>query len=431
MSQPRKNINLHINGTEGLSRKLASTTNQQELYSCGQCLANSFDYCQPKSKGIFFYDTKGVCEDSAVIKALYPSTPYYYSDQFYSQSKLEFFSYFPCPFFTQKCGASSSQLYMSEDEKSFETSLLEVGDICVFEINYGSADSNLKLWLTKLSNVEVTIADGFQKHPYETTGSLTFVSKLLSEGDEFEVGDYWYNITQGGKAYLFIKSKSTYGYAHFSYGQKNLLPKWALILIIVGSVVVGLACLFICCCYVRRLYIRRKQNQSKVQKFNRVETVEERIGKYKYKSGALSQKQSLATKQNNGPNVGPYYQYLDQPNAPYPGMMIDPDLTNKQMHDFDDLSKMKADMNNNNNIYGQDNFYPNDPNAFMVPGQNQAPNFVFDNMQDSTQSHLSAPGQQNLQQMVDPGFPDTQNQYIPDMQQQQQQQQYPQLPGQL
>ena len=50
---------------------------------------------------------------------------------------------------------------MSEDEKSFETSLLEVGDICVFEINYGSADSNLKLWLTKLSNVEVTIADGF------------------------------------------------------------------------------------------------------------------------------------------------------------------------------------------------------------------------------------------------------------------------------
>lgn len=55
-------------------------------------------------------------------------------------------------------------------------------------------------------------------HPYKTTGSINFISKPMSNGDEFEVGDAWYNITQGGKAYLFIKSTATYGQSSFIYG---------------------------------------------------------------------------------------------------------------------------------------------------------------------------------------------------------------------
>ena len=144
-----------------------------------------------------------------------------------------------------------------------ELTLLEDGDVCVFEINYFQVDNNLKVWPTKMTNVEVTIVDGFDKHPYLITGNFTFLSLLLKDGDEFEVGDAWYNMTYGGKAYLFIRSTSTYGTASFSYGQKNLIPSWVIIVIIVGSVVVGLGCLAICFCYVRRLYIR-KRSQSKV-----------------------------------------------------------------------------------------------------------------------------------------------------------------------
>jgi hypothetical protein len=92
----------------------------------------------------------------------------------------------------------------------------------------------------------------------------SILSKLMYEGDEFEVGDYWYDMKDGGKAYLFIKSTEEYAYAEFTYGQKNFLPEWALILIIVFSVLIGLTCLGICFCYVRRLYNRRKANQSKV-----------------------------------------------------------------------------------------------------------------------------------------------------------------------
>jgi hypothetical protein len=89
-------------------------------------------------------------------------------------------------------------------------------------------------------------------------GTFTFVSKLLDEGVEFEVGDAWYNISYGGKAYLFLRAKSTGGYATFSYGKKDLLPSWALYVIIAVAVVVTLGCLAICFCYIRRLYRRKK-----------------------------------------------------------------------------------------------------------------------------------------------------------------------------
>ncbi|CDW72148.1 UNKNOWN [Stylonychia lemnae] len=319
-------------------RQLATNTSAQDLYTCGQCIDNRLDYCQPKSKGIFFLDTKGVCEDSSILKALYPTSPYYCSDQFYTVSTYEFFAYFPCPFFTQKCGMNTNILNMTESEQNIETSLLEQGDVCVFEINYKEVDNNLKIWPTKLSNVEVTIADGFNKHPYQIVSNFTFISLLLKDGDEFEVGDAWYNMTYGGKAYLFIKATSTYGQAKFTYGQKNLIPQWVIIVIIVGSVVVGLGCLAICFCYVRRLYIK-KRSQSKVQKFGgRQETIEERISKYKYKGN--SQRNTLMT-QNFGPQEKAF----------------DPDF------DYNDKEKLQAN-------------------------QPLQQNYDFSNLQDSTQSNI-------------------------------------------
>lgn len=157
----------------------------------------------------------------------------------------------------------------------------------MYEIQYSQVDNNLKIWIDSLSDAEVTIVDGFSDHPYFLDLKKVSVNdQLMDVGDSFEVGDAWYNVTYGGRAFLFIKAKSSGASCTFFYGQKNLLPFWALILIIVASSVVGLVCFFICFCYVRRLY-RRKQSKSKVKKYSsnkRVETTEEKLSKYKYNS---------------------------------------------------------------------------------------------------------------------------------------------------
>lgn len=171
---------------------------------------------------------------------------------------------------------------MSETASRLEAIGLEQGDVCMWEIQYSQVDNNLKVWVEKLVDGEVTIVDGLAGHPYSTTGNLTFVSQLLAEGDEFEVGDKWNNITKGGSAYIFFKAKATGAYMYFNYGQKNLLPKWAIIAIIVASAVVLIGCLIICFCYVRRLYRRKKNSMSKVKKLKE-ETTEQRLSRYKYK----------------------------------------------------------------------------------------------------------------------------------------------------
>ncbi len=100
--------------------------------------------------------------------------------------------------------------------------MLDIGDVCLFEITYTKTDDNLKIWIDTAENVEITIVDGYSAHPYSLNSSqvLKYYSKLMYEGDEFEVGDYWFrnNLTFGGKAYIFIKSTSNYGYSTFYYG---------------------------------------------------------------------------------------------------------------------------------------------------------------------------------------------------------------------
>ena len=98
---------------------------------------------------------------------------------------------------------------------------MEAGDVCMYEIQYTQTDNNLKIWIDSATNMEITVVDGLSTHPYQITGTMNYFPKLMYEGDEFEVGDYWYeqkNMTFGGKAYLFLKSTETYGYATFTYG---------------------------------------------------------------------------------------------------------------------------------------------------------------------------------------------------------------------
>jgi hypothetical protein len=96
---------------------------------------------------------------------------------------------------------------------------MDQGDICMYEITYPSANSDWKVWVTSATDMEITVADGFQMHPYlYNDTNLTFITKLLNNGDEFELGDAWYNFTTGGKAYIFFRALSSGASANMNYG---------------------------------------------------------------------------------------------------------------------------------------------------------------------------------------------------------------------
>jgi hypothetical protein len=43
---------------------------------------------------------------------------------------------------------------------------LEQGDVCIYQVNYTQLDNNLKLWIDKSVDSDVTIVDGLSNHPY-------------------------------------------------------------------------------------------------------------------------------------------------------------------------------------------------------------------------------------------------------------------------
>jgi hypothetical protein len=126
-------------------------------------------------------------------------------------------------------------------------------------------------------------------HPWADPTVLkeTHLSLTMHDGDEFELGDSWYNITHIGRAYLFIKSTDYGGAVTFRIGYKPLFAQWVLILCasIGGVVVIG--CLFICCWYVRKKAAQKAEEETaqkvtttKVKKFSNTE--QDKISKLKY-----------------------------------------------------------------------------------------------------------------------------------------------------
>ena len=115
----------------------------------------------------------------------------------------------------------------------------------------------MKVWITKISDAEITIADGFAYNPLTNYIKLNFTSKYLKQDETFELGDSWYELKNYGKAYLFVRATKTGAYVNFSIGEKGFFPKWALILAVTLSVVVFITCFIVCFCFIRRLYRRR------------------------------------------------------------------------------------------------------------------------------------------------------------------------------
>lgn len=171
---------------------------------------------------------------------------------------------------------------MEEKIQKITISDLDAGEACVYEIRYEQAQMNddFKVWFSIQQNLNATIADGLEKHPYlyTTTESMNFVPfKLDKIGEKFELGDLWWGEEYNGIAYLIVSSEVTDSFGTFNYGKKEPIGKWIMWVAIGVSLFVLFACLFICCCYVRRMYNKKKQKKGQAAEFN-----ETRIEKYKY-----------------------------------------------------------------------------------------------------------------------------------------------------
>ncbi len=111
----------------------------------------------------------------------------------------------------------------------------------------------------------------------------------MYEGDEFELGDSWYksNVTQFGRAYLFIKSTDNGGKVSLKVGFKPLFSKLVIYISIAAASVIVIGCLIICCWYVRRKAQQKGEEgapattTTKVKKYSNKKE-EDKISKFKY-----------------------------------------------------------------------------------------------------------------------------------------------------
>jgi hypothetical protein len=159
---------------------------------------------------------------------------------------------------------------------------LELGDICMYELLYNGTDSQQKINIESMSNTEITLIDGMRIHPWLDPSVLneTHILLSMSVGDEFELGDSWYNYTSVGRAYLFVKSTDLAGKATITLGFKPLFPKWVIYLSASLGGVVLIICLFICCCYVRRQAAKKAEDGSRVKKYTQNE--DDKMNRFKY-----------------------------------------------------------------------------------------------------------------------------------------------------
>ena len=123
---------------------------QTSFFTCGKCLDENYYYCQSITKGFYYINSKGECDEELGLEN---DGTYYCDNKFYSQSSAEYWSYFPCPFFTVKCGVDSPQLVMEDAHQEIVIQDLEEGDACIYEISYDETtmlNSNYKVWFSLL-----------------------------------------------------------------------------------------------------------------------------------------------------------------------------------------------------------------------------------------------------------------------------------------
>jgi hypothetical protein len=114
-----------------------------------------------------------------------------------NQTNYEFFQWFTCPFFSNKCGQATNVIVVDSTQILELTAIgLASGDVCYYEVQYGAGlNTGLKIIADTIVDIQVTIVDGLNGNPFVTATNFTnFVSKIMVEGDEFEFADTWFPV---------------------------------------------------------------------------------------------------------------------------------------------------------------------------------------------------------------------------------------------
>jgi hypothetical protein len=142
----------------------------------------------------------------------------------------------------------------------------------MYEFNYNGTDTEFKIWIEVVDDVEITLIDGIRVHPWVDPLVMKeqFVTKAMSEEDIHEFGDSWYNYTvKSGRAFLFLKSTSNAAAATFSYGYKPLFPKWVIYAAAAAGGTVLILCLILCFWFIRRQARKKADEDNKVKKYSK------------------------------------------------------------------------------------------------------------------------------------------------------------------
>jgi hypothetical protein len=155
----------------------------------------------------------------------------------------------------------------------------------MYQFSYGALKNN-KVWIDTIQDAEVTIVDGIREHPYRdpTVIDDNYFQQMLSQGDFHTFGDGWYNMSNIGTSYLFIKGTGSNPKVTFSYGFKPLFPQWIIITISSVGGVLLLTCLIICCYCVRKVASKKAEEASKVKKYSSSDnrSINDKISRFKY-----------------------------------------------------------------------------------------------------------------------------------------------------
>lgn len=195
----------------------------------------------------------------------------------------KYWRYFACDFDSRKCGSDTRVLTMKDKIQKVTINDLDAGEACVYEIRYDESMENddYHLWFNIQNNLNVTIADGLEKHPYKYTAGETmdFVPVKLDElNEKFEMGDIWWGKDYDGLAYLIVSSEVADAYGQFKFGKKEPVEGWVLYVIIGVSIFVMCICCSICFCFVRKMYDKKV----KKGKTAYVDPADTRLEKYRY-----------------------------------------------------------------------------------------------------------------------------------------------------
>jgi hypothetical protein len=116
------------------------------------------------------------------------------SDKYFNINKAEWLTFLPCVYDSDKCGSLTQILTLDNSQKKISTAKLDVGDICMYELQYSGTNNDFRLWFDSINRAEITLIDGIRTHPWldQNVFKENFVNRSMTSDDDHEFGDELY-----------------------------------------------------------------------------------------------------------------------------------------------------------------------------------------------------------------------------------------------